>query len=729
MDGRKDEWMDGWTEGWIEEWMVKFDFIHLFDSFEAIQMGRPSKMKSEALRFLRINNNNNRSKQQLKKSKKRNISSDITVEETMDDEDDEDGKGRFMTPKKRKNCSFVGDPMDNPVVQTTFQGSEGGFEADYVSPALAPSYNGGIGGLDPNPTSRVDGYWNDIEAVEENKVTNGFYSKRSSLAESRENPVENLKGQGQSTGLRGDPNVSNGPRIRPSGRKNEECIDLLHIRDPSDSGSQWFNPRLNRHGSEHSSDYSASYKSVTKVTSYHELHTSATVGRQDLRADKYISRAPLDRLKFATNGPVGYVDSGHIGDYHPRHRLNEHTHLQQRNSSGGLYQNHQPFRPNNNSLTSQDSLQNNNNNNNNNNGVLRAPLPTGLGNANNAQFGVVCEASFQESNVKVPVGGVAGISRESVLHDTSLMPSRLSPVKGRRSSHPDEVSGLKRSDPRGLQRAMVGKSMMKLMEEHDKVYNPRGQQQQCESHSGEHGEPVSSSLSSSSSSTSSSSSSSSSSLLTKSSLLMNIHASRIMSSATLNSSSGVRPSRTNFSSSATGGFSRQQSPVTLGGDRSSPYSSVMMLLSSCQLFNEASKNPFQLPSDSEASPKRVEGSTTCNSSVADSLDEESAVVSSRNARITRLLDSPEQSRITEAYWLRHDELPDESLMLNDKHFDVIHQIVLAYEKFLQCGTNINVTLKKELEVGIGVFVLVIIVVVVVIVVIVIVVVVVIITRV
>lgn len=122
-----------------------------------------------------------------------------------------------------------------------------------------------------------------------------------------------------------------------------------------------------------------------------------------------------------------------------------------------------------------------------------------------------------------------------------------------------------------------------------------------------------------------------------------------------------------------------------------------MLLSSCQLFNEASKNPFQLPSSAETSARGFDGTTTCNSSVADSLDEESVVDGSRNARITRLLDSPEQSRITEAYWLRHDELPDESLMLNDKHFDVINQIVIAYEKFLQCGTNINITLKKELE--------------------------------
>ncbi|ESO04601.1 hypothetical protein HELRODRAFT_172268 [Helobdella robusta] len=203
----------------------------------------------------------------------------------------------------------------------------------------------------------------------------------------------------------------------------------------------------------------------------------------------------------------------------------------------------------------------------------------------------------------------------------------------------------------------------------------------------------------------------------------------------------------------------QQSP-SYCAERGSPYSSVMVMLSSCQLFNEASKHPFTVhspsPSSTSSSPSSIPNNSvgrnfkTPASALASSVvsgvgaggtnklrrsnsalscsttedgdedidDQSLAVVgcqsnggpddshecddgedgeNSSRISLINFIDSDEQKILTENYWLKNGLLPDESLMLLDSHFEVINKVVAAYEKFLDCGTNTNLALEKELN--------------------------------
>lgn len=104
-------------------------------------------------------------------------------------------------------------------------------------------------------------------------------------------------------------------------------------------------------------------------------------------------------------------------------------------------------------------------------------------------------------------------------------------------------------------------------------------------------------------------------------------------------------------------------------DRDSPYCTIFALASSCQLFSEASKNPLA-----------YDGS--CDGVV----------------NIFERINSDEQMRIVRQYWLE-SSLPDENIIFNDKHKEIIKQILAAYERFVQTGTHINETLRIELEVS------------------------------
>lgn len=104
-------------------------------------------------------------------------------------------------------------------------------------------------------------------------------------------------------------------------------------------------------------------------------------------------------------------------------------------------------------------------------------------------------------------------------------------------------------------------------------------------------------------------------------------------------------------------------------DRDSPYCTIFALASSCQLFNEASKNPFER-----------DGSCDNERNVFESICSE------------------HQTRITQQYWLE-PVLPDENIIFNEKHKEIIKQILSAYERFVQTGTNVNETLRTELEVS------------------------------
>lgn len=101
----------------------------------------------------------------------------------------------------------------------------------------------------------------------------------------------------------------------------------------------------------------------------------------------------------------------------------------------------------------------------------------------------------------------------------------------------------------------------------------------------------------------------------------------------------------------------------------SPYGTILALASSCQLFSEASRNPLA-----------DDGS--CNEVVD----------------LCKSICSEEQARIVHQYWLE-PSLPDENIIFNEKHKGIIKQILSAYERFVQTGTNINETLRKELDVS------------------------------
>ena len=51
-----------------------------------------------------------------------------------------------------------------------------------------------------------------------------------------------------------------------------------------------------------------------------------------------------------------------------------------------------------------------------------------------------------------------------------------------------------------------------------------------------------------------------------------------------------------------------------------------------------------------------------------------------------------------SYWL-HPDLPDENVMLADRHWDVLNRVVPAYNRFVQFGTNVNRKLKIKFDVS------------------------------
>ena len=58
----------------------------------------------------------------------------------------------------------------------------------------------------------------------------------------------------------------------------------------------------------------------------------------------------------------------------------------------------------------------------------------------------------------------------------------------------------------------------------------------------------------------------------------------------------------------------------------------------------------------------------------------------------------EQVQSTINYWL-HPDLPDENVMLADRHWDVLNRVVPAYNRFVQFGTNVNRKLKIKFDVS------------------------------
>ena len=57
-----------------------------------------------------------------------------------------------------------------------------------------------------------------------------------------------------------------------------------------------------------------------------------------------------------------------------------------------------------------------------------------------------------------------------------------------------------------------------------------------------------------------------------------------------------------------------------------------------------------------------------------------------------------------SYWL-HPDLPDENVMLADRHWDVLNRVVPAYNRFVQFGTNVNRKLKIKFDVSLGMLLL------------------------
>jgi len=51
-----------------------------------------------------------------------------------------------------------------------------------------------------------------------------------------------------------------------------------------------------------------------------------------------------------------------------------------------------------------------------------------------------------------------------------------------------------------------------------------------------------------------------------------------------------------------------------------------------------------------------------------------------------------------SYWI-HPDLPDENVMLADRHWDVLNRVVPAYNRFVQFGTNVNRKLKIKFDVS------------------------------
>jgi len=50
------------------------------------------------------------------------------------------------------------------------------------------------------------------------------------------------------------------------------------------------------------------------------------------------------------------------------------------------------------------------------------------------------------------------------------------------------------------------------------------------------------------------------------------------------------------------------------------------------------------------------------------------------------------------YWL-HPDLPDENVMLAERHWDILNRVVPAYNSFVQLGSNVNRKLKIKFDVS------------------------------
>jgi len=53
-----------------------------------------------------------------------------------------------------------------------------------------------------------------------------------------------------------------------------------------------------------------------------------------------------------------------------------------------------------------------------------------------------------------------------------------------------------------------------------------------------------------------------------------------------------------------------------------------------------------------------------------------------------------------SYWLQ-PELPDENVMLAERHWDILNRVVPAYNSFVQLGTNVNRKLKIKFDVSLN----------------------------
>ena len=55
----------------------------------------------------------------------------------------------------------------------------------------------------------------------------------------------------------------------------------------------------------------------------------------------------------------------------------------------------------------------------------------------------------------------------------------------------------------------------------------------------------------------------------------------------------------------------------------------------------------------------------------------------------------------QSYWLQPD-LPDENVMLAERHWDILNRVVPAYNSFVQLGTNVNRKLKIKFDVSLSI---------------------------
>jgi len=100
----------------------------------------------------------------------------------------------------------------------------------------------------------------------------------------------------------------------------------------------------------------------------------------------------------------------------------------------------------------------------------------------------------------------------------------------------------------------------------------------------------------------------------------------------------------------------------------------------------------------------VDASDWINHLSEDLTNEKSSAAESGHASGVRSCDEGPDAEIesqvesTMSYWLEPD-LPDENVMLADRHWDVLNRVVPAYNRFVQFGTNVNRKLKIKFDVS------------------------------